>query len=62
MSVGNTHRLYLVGDSPEKAIKHSEVFTEEKEAQEGVIDGFNIYAIDVTLFASRLKPVEKWHE
>jgi hypothetical protein len=60
MSVGNTHRLYLVGPTPESAIKNSEVFTEEKSVQEGVIDGFNIYSIDATLFASRLKPVEKW--
>ena len=60
MSVGNTHRLYLVGETPEKAIKHSEAFVEEKAAQEDVGDDANIYSIDVTLFASRLKPVEKW--
>ena len=58
MSVGKTHRLYLIGTSPEDAIKNSGLL-QEKEAQEFAEDE-NIYAIDVTLFASRLKPVEKW--
>ena len=60
MSVGNTQRLYLIGTSPEDAIKHSEPYFYQKSAQEDVTEKENIYAIDVTLFASRLKEVEKW--
>ena len=59
MSVGKTHRLYLFGSSPEDAIKNSDIYTDEKLVQE-LVEDENIYAIDVTLFASRLKPVEKW--
>jgi hypothetical protein len=60
MSAGNTQRLYLVGLSPVDAVRSGQVFTDEKEVQESVKDGFNIYCIDVTLFSSRLKPVKKW--
>lgn len=60
MSVGKTHRLYLIGTSPEDAVKNNEPYFYEKSAQEDVVEGETIYAIDVTLFASRLKPVEKW--
>jgi hypothetical protein len=60
MSVGTTHRLYLIGTSPEDAVKNSDAHFSEKSAQEDAVTGENIYAIDVTLFASRLKPVEKW--
>lgn len=60
MSVGKTHRLYLIGTSQEDAVKNSDPYFSEKFAQELVEEDTNIYAIDVTLFASRLKPVEKW--
>lgn len=60
MSVGSTHRLYLVGEDPTDAVRNSDVFVDEKSAQEDAVDSENIYYIDVTLFASRLKPVERW--
>lgn len=60
MSVGSTHRLYLLGKSPEDAVKNSEPYLYEKSAQEDADEGSNVYYIDATLFASRLRPVEKW--
>lgn len=62
MSVGSTHRLYLIGTSPADAVQNSDPYTDEKSTQEDVDEGSNIYYIDVTLFASRLRPVEKWGE
>jgi len=59
MSVGKTHRLYLIGTSQESAVKN-EPYLDAGSAQEDVVEDENIYSIDVTLFASRLKPVEKW--
>lgn len=60
MSVGITHRFYLVGEDPTDAVRNSDPFTDEKSAQEDAAESENIYHIDVTLFASRLRPVEKW--
>lgn len=60
MSVGSVHRLYLIGTSPEDAVQNSDAYFSEKSAQEDVTDTENIYSVGVTLFASRLKPVEKW--
>lgn len=60
MSVGSTHRLYLIGTSPADAVQNGEPYVYEKSAQEDADEGSNVYYIDVTLFASRLRPVEKW--
>lgn len=59
MSVGKTHRLYLIGTTPESAVKN-EPYLDEGSAQEDAVEEENIYYIDATLFASRLRPVEKW--
>jgi hypothetical protein len=59
MSVGKTHRLYLIGSTPENAVKNVP-YHDVGSAQEDAIEDENIYSIDVTLFASRLKPVKKW--
>ena len=60
MSVGKTHKMYLLGVSPEDAINNSEWYVYEDSAREDAAEGENVYSIGVTLFASRLKLVEKW--
>lgn len=59
MSVGITHTLFLVGKTPEDAIKNGGVHLLEEDIQKGLGSGYNIYSINVTLFASRLSLIEK---
>lgn len=58
--MANQVRLYFSGRSAQDAVK-GEVSLEEKTANELAADGDKIFALDVTLFASRLREVEAYN-
>lgn len=60
MSAETGVTLYFIGKNPDEAVKGGEPYLYEKSAQEDVGEGEKVFKINLTVFSSRVKEVDRW--